>query len=70
MTFSQHWLLGCRLCQNPDESFPTVKHLLTLNVASKKTTWGLLCIRALLAGEEMVSKHAGEGEAVLVSGLV
>lgn len=70
VTFSQHWLLGCSQRQSLDEPSPTIKHLLTLNVASKKTTWGLLCRRALLAGEEVVSKHAGEGKAALVSGLV
>jgi len=32
------------------------------------TTLGLLCVRALLAGEEMASKHAGEGRAALVRG--
>ena len=70
MTFPQHWPLGCRQCQSPGEPSPTVKHSLTLNVASKKTIWGLLCERALPTGEEMASKHAGEGEAVPVSGLV
>lgn len=68
VTFSQHWVLGCSQCQSPDERSPTVKHLSTLKVASKRTTGGLLHARALLAGEEMF-KHAGEGEAVLDWGL-
>lgn len=68
VTFSQHWFLGCSQCQSPDERSPTVKHLLTWKAASKRTTWGLLQAGALLAGEEM-SKHAGEGEAVLDRGL-
>lgn len=69
VTLSQHWLGSCRQGQSPDEPAPTIKHLLTWNMAAKKTTGGLLHVRALLAGEEMMSKHAGEGKALLVSGL-
>jgi len=35
LTSSQHRPLGCRQCPSPDEPSSTIKHLLTLNVASK-----------------------------------